>query len=97
MADRNVVSDVIYLSASVHYGNQDQCRTEEVLSSDCKMCSFAASLRTFTVSVLKDFTAVALNILAADPYNDYQRISEPGSLYNVICTLSFQYPTNGAS
>lgn len=39
------------------------------------------------MSDLQDFTLLALNHLTADPYNDYQGISEPGSLYNVIFTL----------
>lgn len=44
----------------------------------------ATAPRLFIVSDLQDFTLLALNHLTADPYNDYQGISEPGSLYNVI-------------
>lgn len=47
----------------------------------------ATALRIFIVSDLQDFTLLTLNHLTADPYNGYQGISEPGSLYNVIFTL----------
>lgn len=51
----------------------------------------------FIESDLQDFTVVALNVLCADPYNGYQRISGLGSLCNVIFTLHFQTQTNELS
>lgn len=54
----------------------------------CALFPFSATApRIFIVSDLQDFTPLALNHLTADPYNDYQGISEAGSLYNVIFTL----------
>lgn len=43
----------------------------------------------FIESDLQDFTVVALNVLCADPYNGYQRISGLGSLCNVIFYAPF--------
>lgn len=54
----------------------------------CALFPFSATAtRIFIVSDLQDFTLLTLNHLTADPCNDYQGISEPGSLYNVIFTL----------
>lgn len=54
----------------------------------CVLFPFSATAPTlFIVSDLQDFTLLALNHLTADPYNDYQGISEAGSLYNAIFIL----------
>lgn len=63
-------------------------QTYSIENPVCASFTFGTTApRIFIVSDLQDFTLLALNHLTADPYNDYQGISEPGSLYNVIFTL----------